>query len=145
MGAAGAVRAGGFKFIEAPRPELYDLGQDPANSKTYTSLGIQQSNTSARIWPRRRCGLPQVSASQAPRGTLHSTTFVLWATSDQPISKPRPTFPNFVTSRSQRQNRGADLLHSAMLLIDQGRSPDAQLLLQKVLQLDPDSRPHCAN
>ena len=26
-----------------------------------------------------------------------------------------------------------------MLLIDQGRSPDAQLLLQKVLQLDPDS------
>ena len=29
-----AVRSGGFKFIEAPRPELYDLGKDPGELAT---------------------------------------------------------------------------------------------------------------
>lgn len=28
-----ALREGGFKFIEAPRPELYDLGSDPGETK----------------------------------------------------------------------------------------------------------------
>jgi tetratricopeptide (TPR) repeat protein len=32
-----------------------------------------------------------------------------------------------------------NLLHSAMMLVDEGRAPDARLLLQKVLQLNADS------
>ena len=32
-----SVRAGGLKFIEAPRPELYDLQQDPAESRNLYS------------------------------------------------------------------------------------------------------------
>jgi tetratricopeptide (TPR) repeat protein len=32
-----------------------------------------------------------------------------------------------------------NLLHSAMMLVDEGRSSDARLLLEKVLQLNPDS------
>ncbi len=30
-----AVRSEGFKFIEAPQPEFYDLGQDPGEASEY--------------------------------------------------------------------------------------------------------------
>jgi arylsulfatase A-like enzyme/thioredoxin-like negative regulator of GroEL len=34
-----SVRAGGFKFIEAPRPEMYDLKADPGESKNIYAAG----------------------------------------------------------------------------------------------------------
>ena len=99
-----AVRSGGFQFIEAPRPELYDLGKDPAELKNLYGAGnpaVQQFRM-------------QIAASG--------------------MKPPQVSLPD-AKDKIEEQN----LLHSAVMLVDEGRDADAQLLLQKVLQLNPES------
>jgi choline-sulfatase len=100
-----AVRSGGFKFIEAPRPELYDLAKDPAELKNEYASGN--------------------ATVQQLRADLASSGMRLPAASAAPDAK----------DKIEQQN----LLHSAVMLADGGRSPEARLLLEKVLQLDADS------
>jgi choline-sulfatase len=100
-----AVRSGGFKFIEAPRPELYDLGKDPAELKN------EYASRNATV--------------QQLRADLASSGMRLPTVSAAPDAK----------DKIEEQN----LLHSAVMLEDEGRVPDARLLLEKVLQLDADS------
>ena len=99
-----AVRSGGFKFIEAPRPELYDLGKDPAELKNMYGGGNPT--------------VQQLRMEIASSG----------------MKPPQVSLPD-AKDKIEEQN----LLHSAVMLADEGRAADAQLLLQKVLQLDPDS------
>ena len=90
-----AVRDGGFKFIEAPRPELYDLVKDPAeltNVYEPRNATVKNLRTELASSPMRP---PRVSSSTGTAGSATLANFVLWVTSDQPISKPRPMFPRF--------------------------------------------------
>ncbi len=112
-----AVRSGGFKFIEAPRPELYDLGKDPAELKNeYAARNITVQQLRAEL---ASSGMRPPTALSAP-GTTGSNTL-----SELPDPK----------DKIEEQN----LLHSAVMLAEEGRAPDARLLLEKVLRLDADS------
>jgi predicted Zn-dependent protease len=112
-----AVRSGGFKFIEAPRPELYDLGKDPAELKNeYAPRNITVQQLRAEL---ASSGMRPATALSAP-GTTGSNTL-----SELPDPK----------DKIEEQN----LLHSAVMLAEEGRAPDARLLLEKLLKLDADS------
>jgi arylsulfatase A-like enzyme/thioredoxin-like negative regulator of GroEL len=135
-----AVRSGGFKFIEAPRPELYDLGPDPAELKneyepwnaTVQQLRAQIASSAMRP--------PSVSSSTGAAGkeTLSQLRALGYlGPGDEKTSTNVPELSSLPDPKDKIEEQ--NLLHSAMMLVDERRSADARLLLEKVLLLNPDS------
>ena len=106
-----SVRSDGFKFIEAPRPELYDLQADAAESSN------QYESEDARV-KKARAMLTELRAREEGQtsGALNT-------------SLPDPK------DKIDEQN----LLHAAMMASEDNRSEDARKALEKVLTLDPKS------
>jgi len=107
-----ALRADGTKWIEAPRPELYDLQADPKELKNLygpDSSKVQSMQAEMAKWKAK---LPPQSASAKAAESL-----------------PDPK------DKIEVQN----LLHNAMLADDDNRSSDARQFLEKALVLDPSS------
>jgi tetratricopeptide (TPR) repeat protein len=135
-----AVRSGGFKFIEAPRPELYDLGKDPGeltNEYEPWNLTVQHLRTELTS-PQMRP--PRVSASTGAASSetlneLRALGYLGPADANSSTNVPELSSLPDPKDKIEEQN----LLHSAMTSADRGHSQDARLLLRKVLQLDPDS------
>jgi arylsulfatase A-like enzyme/Tfp pilus assembly protein PilF len=111
-----ALRFDNTKWIEAPRPELYDLQADPKELKNLYAPASSNSSSKARIMQAEmakwKAKLPPQSASSKPEESL-----------------PDPK------DKIEVQN----LLHNAMLASDDNRSSDARQFLEKALQLDPTS------
>jgi arylsulfatase A-like enzyme/Tfp pilus assembly protein PilF len=135
-----AVRSGGFKFIEAPRPELYDLGKDPGELKNEyepwnaTVQHLRTELTSSAMRP------PRVSASSgaASSKTLNELRALGYlGPADAKTSTNVPELSSLPDPKDKIEEQ--NLLHSAMMSADQGNSQDARSALEKVLQLDPDS------
>jgi arylsulfatase A-like enzyme len=104
-----SVRSEGLKFIEAPRPELYDLQVDTAeSSNTYDSRNAHVQEFRAML-------------AELRTGSTNS--------GPDPSSMPDPK------DKIEEQN----LLHAAMIASDDNRSADARKTLEKVLVLDPKS------
>src|ERR1700731_3234745 len=106
-----ALRTANTKWIEAPRPELYDLQADPKELKNIyvvDSNKVQSMQAQMNLW---KVKLPQTDSSKAAENL--------------PDAK----------DKVQVQN----LLHNAMLAADDNRSSDAKQFLEKALQLDPES------
>lgn len=82
-----AVRLGRFKFIEAPKAELYDLAKDPrelsnilrTNAAEVTTLRTELNKLLARYQPNRPA--PKTDASSSTRSDLQSLGY---------LSGPRP-------------------------------------------------------
>jgi choline-sulfatase len=109
-----ALRTDNSKWIEAPRPELYDLQADPRELKNlYTADGASsKAQTMQTEMAKWKAKLPPPSNSGKPGESL-----------------PDPK------DKIEVQN----LLHNAMLASDDNRSNDARQFLEKALQLDPSS------
>ncbi len=105
-----SVRSDGFKFIEAPRPELYDLPLDPAE------ISNKYEPHDARV-QKSRAMLAELRSKEAP------------TTAPEPSSLPDPK------DKIEEQN----LLHAAMLASEDNRPADARKTLEKVLTLDSKS------
>jgi predicted Zn-dependent protease len=106
-----SVRNGGFKFIEAPRPELYDLQADPGertNKYEAAAAHIRESRTM----------LAEIRAKENSQGDASIT----------------PSLPD-PKDKIEQQN----LLHLAMMASEDDRPRDARTALEKVLALDPKS------
>jgi choline-sulfatase len=135
-----AVRSGGFKFIEAPRPELYDLGTDPAELKNEYepwNATVQQLRADIASSPMRP---PRVSSSAGAAGadTLRQLRALGYlGPRDEHTSTNVPELSSLPDPKDKIEEQ--NLLHSAMMLVDEGRSADARLLLEKLLLLNPDS------
>jgi len=115
-----SVRNDGYKFIEAPRPELYDLRRDASE------LGNQYEPDDARV-QKSRAMLAQVKAKEAPADApQHEAQPDANAT---PPSRPDPK------DKIEEQN----LLHAAMMASEDDRPADARRALEKALALDPKS------
>jgi choline-sulfatase len=135
-----AVRSGGFKFIEAPRPELYDLGKDPGELKneyepwnpTVQHLRAELSSSAMRP---PRASTASGAASSKTLNELRALGYLGPADAKTSTNVPELSLLPDPKDKIEEQN----LLHSAMMSADQGHSQDARLLLEKVLQLDPDS------
>lgn len=115
-----SVRSDGFKFIEAPRPELYDLQLDAAESSN------QYQPRDARV-QKSRSMLGEVHAREAPVEASRERAGPGAASNTSLLPDPK--------DKIDEQN----LLHAAMIAAEDNRSADARKSLEKVLTLDPKS------
>ncbi|MEA2263886.1 MAG: arylsulfatase [Acidobacteriaceae bacterium] len=135
-----AVRSGGFKFIEAPRPELYDLGKDPGELKNEyepwnpTVQHLRAELTSSAMRPPR-ASASSGTASSKTLNELRALGYLGPADAQSSTNVPELSSLPDPKDKIEEQN----LLHSAMMSADQGHAQNARLLLKKVLQLNPDS------
>ena len=109
-----SVRSGGFKFIAAPRPELYDLQLDAAE------LSNKYESQDARV-EKSRAMLAEVRSREA-------------LVSADAGGANAPSLPD-PKDKIEEQN----LLHAAMIASEDNRSADARKTLEKVLALDAKS------
>jgi choline-sulfatase len=104
-----SIRAEGFKLIDAPRPELYDLKNDPGELKN--------------AYAPQRAEIHKFSAMLADLKAKEATNLA------SAFGLPDPK------DKIQEQN----LLHLAMMASEDNRPEDARAALQKVLQVDAKS------
>jgi choline-sulfatase len=130
-----SLRTEGFKFIEAPRPELYDLQSDAAELHSkYAPDDARAQKARTMLAELRTREAAQENAKgttdQATSAQLKALGYTAGATSTAPSS----TLPD-PKDKIEEQN----LLHAAMLESDDNRPADARQSLEKVLALDPKS------
>jgi choline-sulfatase len=123
-----SFRSEGIKFIEAPRPELYDLHVDAAE------LHNRYEAQDARV-QKARAMLADVRAREAQlQGSNVTPARALPDPAVLDPALPDPALPD-PKDKIEEQN----LLHAAMLASDDNRISDARQSLEKVLTLDPKS------
>jgi choline-sulfatase len=135
-----SVRTQGLKFIEAPRPELYDLHADAGE------LNNKYEPWNARVKDLRgmlaelRVKAPPVAPSQSAVGQgtideLKALGYLGRADVGSATNVPEPSLLPDPKDNIEEQN----LLHLAMIASEDDRGADARKSLEKVLQLDPKS------
>ena len=135
-----AVRKDGFKFIEAPQPELYNLGKDPGELKNqYEPWNVTVQHLRADL---ASSAMRPPHASKSTGAASSTTLSELRALGylgpgDAQTSTNVPGLSSLPDPKDKIEEQ--NLLHSAMMLVDEGRSLDARSMLQKVLDLNPDS------
>jgi len=129
-----SLRSGGFKFIEAPRPELYDLKADAGELHSeYKPDDARVQNARTLLAEVRQREGPQTAgpAQEAPSGKLKALGYTAATSAGQSSTASLPD----PKDKIEEQN----LLHTAMLASDDDRPADARAALEKVLTLDPKS------
>jgi len=136
-----SVRKEGFKLIEAPKPELYDLHGDPGE------LRNQYEPWDQTVQKLRRVLAELISKAPAPGKTspgavsattldeLHALGYLGSADARSATDVPEPSLLPDPKDKIEEQN----LLHAAMMASEDGEPDKARVALQKVLQLDPGS------
>jgi choline-sulfatase len=135
-----SVREQGFKFIEAPRPELYDLHQDPDEAHNNYVPWDEKVQKSRSMLAEMRAKMPPPAPSGAtvPAGTvdeLKALGYLGRADVGSSTNVPEPSLLPDPKDKIQEAN----LLHTAMMAEEDNRPSDAQAALENVLQLDPKS------
>jgi choline-sulfatase len=136
-----AVRAERFKFVEAPRPELYDLNTDPGELKNAYAPWDATVQRLRKILADERSQKPPMAPSGATVGVgtldeLRALGYLGPADSGSSTNVPEPSLLPDPKDKIEQQN----LLHSAMMAAEDGRYSDARVGLEKVLALDPGSQ-----
>jgi choline-sulfatase len=135
-----SVRAEGFKLIEAPRPELYALGPDPGEvMNIYGSQDRIAQNLRAMLGDLPVPGLPS-AAPPGPNGQLSAAE--LKALDYGGATGAAPSTDLLRSSSLPDPKDGIEqqnLLHLAMLALEDSHFEQARELLEKVLQLNPKS------
>ena len=112
-----SLRAEGYKFIEAPRPEFYDLRADPGELHDLYEAGNERVR-------KMRARLQEFSR-EATAGSSAGQSGV----TEPPLPDPK--------DKIVLQN----LLHTAMLADEEGRTAEARAALEKAVLADPKSAP----
>jgi predicted Zn-dependent protease len=135
-----SVRAGGFKYIEAPRPEFYDLHTDAAE------LNNKYEPWNDRV-QKSRAMLAELRAKEPPpetsRGSIGPSTinelkalgYLGRADVGSATTAAEPSMLPDPKDEIEEQN----LLHTAMVASEDNRVPEAREALEKVLALNPQS------
>src|SRR5258706_3444127 len=135
-----SVRAEGFKFIEAPRPELYDLHRDASELDNKYEPWSAQVKKSREMLAAVRVTQPppQSSRGAVGQGTideLKALGYLGRADVGSATNVPEPSLLPDPKDRIEEQN----LLHAAMIASAENRSEDARQSLKQALQLNPKS------
>jgi choline-sulfatase len=136
-----SVRQQGFKFIEAPKPELYDLRADPGESHnhyqpwdgTVQELRKALAELSVKSPALKETSPAAVSASTIDE--LHALGYLGSADAGSATNVPEPSLLPDPKDRIEQQN----LLHTATMASEDGETEKARAALEKVLQLDESS------
>jgi choline-sulfatase len=135
-----SVRAEGFKFIEAPRPEMYDLRADAAElDNQYVPWDARVEKSRGMLAElRTKAPPPEPAKSVVGQGTideLKALGYLGRADVGSATNVPEPSMFPDPKDKIEEQN----LLHLAMMASEDDREADARELLKRVLQLDPKS------
>jgi tetratricopeptide (TPR) repeat protein len=136
-----SVRKEGFAFIEAPRPELYNLHADPGElqnqyepwDQTVQKLRRVLAELSAKSPAAGKTSPGAVSVSTIDE--LHALGYLGPADARSATDVPEPWLLPDPKDKIEEQN----LLHTAMMASEDGEPNKARVALQKVLQLDESS------
>lgn len=135
-----SVRRDGFKFIEAPRPELYDLHTDPGElNNTYAPWNTDVQKSRGLLADLRSKMPPRAPSSatvgQGTLSELRALGYLGPADAGSSTTVPEPSLLPDPKDKIEEQN----LLHRAMLASDGGNAAQARTDLERVLQLNPQS------
>jgi len=136
-----SVRKEGFEFIEAPKPELYDLHADPGELRnqyqpwdgTVQKLRRALAESSAKSPTPGKTSPGAVSASTIDE--LHALGYLGSADARSATDVPEPWLLPDPKDKIAEQN----LLHTAMMASENGEPNKARVALEQVLQLDESS------
>ena len=132
-----SLRAGNLKFIEAPRPEFYNLNADPRELKNiYEPWNVEVQKFRNMLADAHL----NEHSTPAKRGTANSATVAElkalgYLGPGGTTSVPEPSLLPDPKDKIEEEN----LLHWAMLAFEDGRTAEARGALQKALSDDPDS------
>ena len=135
-----SVRADGLKFIEAPRPEFYDLRSDAAElDNKYEAWNVQVQKFRGMLADLRAKATPLATSpaivGQRTVDELKALGYLGRADAGSATDVPVPSLLPDPKDKIQEQN----LLHRAMMASEDDREADTRESLRKVLQLDPKS------
>jgi choline-sulfatase len=136
-----SVRKEGFEFIEAPKPELYDLHADPGELRnryepwggTVQKLRRVLTEANAKSLAHKKITPAAVSASTIDE--LHALGYLGSADARSATDVPEPSLLPDPKDKIEEQN----LLHTAMMASEGEQPEKARAALEKVLQLDESS------
>lgn len=135
-----SVRRDNQKFIEAPRPEFYDLASDPGeinNRYEPWNAGVQKSREIlADLRKRETPAAPSESAvGDSTLSELKALGYLGPADAGSATTVPEPSLLPDPKDHIEEQN----LLHAAMLAAEDNRLDAARAALEKTIVLDPKS------
>jgi arylsulfatase A-like enzyme/Flp pilus assembly protein TadD len=136
-----SVRTGGFKFIEAPKPEFYNLRSDSGEMHNqYEPWDADVQSLRKRLAELNRTAPASGIASPAAvsAGTideLHALGYLGPADAQSATDVPEPSLLPDPKDKIEEQN----LLHAAMMATDNDEPAKARTALEKLLQLDDKS------
>ncbi len=135
-----SVRSEGVKYIEAPRPEFYDLRADAGElDNKYEPWNDQVQKARAMLAKRRaRESAPKISEGSVKPQTLdelRALGYVGLADKESATTVPEPSMLPDPKDKIEQQN----LLHTAMVAEENNRSAEARESFAKVLVLEPKS------
>ncbi|MDQ1389728.1 MAG: choline-sulfatase [Acidobacteriaceae bacterium] len=135
-----SVRAEGIKFIEAPRPEFYELHGDPGEvNNKYEPWSTQVQKFRGMLAAlRAKEPPPESSKSVVGQGTINELKALGYlgpADAGSATNVPEPSLMPDPKDKIEEQN----LLHAAMIASEDGRPAEARQALEKVLELNSKS------
>jgi choline-sulfatase len=135
-----SLRAGGFKYIEAPRPELYNLHDDPKElNNIYAPWDQTLQKLRAELAEFRKTVPAQAAANAAapvPENTLDELRALGYLGHDLgQTTAPEASLLPDPKDKIEVQN----LLHAAMLANGENDLASARAALAKAVALDPNS------
>ncbi len=134
-----AVRSAGFKFIEAPQPELYKLSEDPGelrNRYEPWNKEVQQLRTELAASGMRAPGAAIVAGKAAKQTLDELRALGYLGPGDAQSSTDVPELSSLPDPKDKIEQQ--NLLHGAMMLADEGHVKEAQLLIEKLLRIEAD-------
>jgi len=133
-----SVRKEGLKFIEAPKPELYNLQADPGELRNNYVPWDQAVQKLRKILAELSAKSPapaKTSPATVSAGTideLHALGYLGSADAGSATDVPEPSLLPDPKDKIEEQN----LLHTAMMASEDGKPDKARAALEKVLQMD---------
>ncbi|MDP9268187.1 MAG: sulfatase-like hydrolase/transferase [Acidobacteriota bacterium] len=131
-----SVRSGAFKYIEAPRPELYDLNADRGESINIYQPWVPEVQRLRKVLADADLRPGAAQASAVPPATVAELRALGYLGNDPGVTTANPgsLLPD-PKDKIAEQN----LLHRAMLADEDGNLAATRAALHKVLELDPSS------
>lgn len=136
-----SVRTEDFKFIEAPKPELYDLHADPRESRSRyepwdgTVQKLRKALAELSVKSPALGNTSPASVSASTIDELHALGYLGSADARSATDVPEPSLLPDPKDKIEEQN----LLHAAMMASEGGETDKARMALEKVLQLNENS------
>lgn len=136
-----SVRKDGYKFIEAPKPELYDLKNDAGELRNKYEPWNEEVQTARKMLMELNPASPnsgQLSAASVPASTideLHALGYLGPADAGSATNVPEPSLLPDPKDQIEEQN----LLHAAMMAAENEEPAKARAALERLLQLDEKS------